>query len=93
MLMCGILPSMPLERRDPDRQQCVPSGRRDDDRHRLLTIDEVAEVLDVPPETVCRFIRAGLLHAAEPEPGLMRLDSRDVAAFLERHPWLRGVAR
>lgn len=48
----------------------------------LLTLDAVAHRLTVSRRTVERLIAAGRIRAVHPSPGLVRVDAREVDAYL-----------
>ena len=51
---------------------------------RLLTVEQAAAVLGVGSRTVRRLIWRGDLPAVRPVPGSVRIDSRDLAAYIEQ---------
>jgi len=54
------------------------------DQETWLTIGQVAERLTVDPRTVRRWIAAGKLAAGRAGPRIVRIRSRDLAAFEAR---------
>lgn len=55
----------------------------------LLTMDQLAERLHVSRRTVERLVRQGRIRVVRPSPGTVRVEEREVAAYLAS---LRRVA-
>jgi excisionase family DNA binding protein len=55
-------------------------------QHELLTIREVADELQVHPETVRSLLRSGRLKGIRPggEPSELRISQRDLKDFIQR---------
>ncbi|MGH2496723.1 MAG: helix-turn-helix domain-containing protein [Ktedonobacteraceae bacterium] len=50
----------------------------------LLTVEDVAQRLQIKPDTVRRWIRTGKLPAIE-LGGRLRIDPKDLQMFLDKH--------
>lgn len=59
---------------------------------RFLAISDVAASLSCSPKTVRRMIATGYLTAYRVGPHSIRIDERDVDAFLRRVPSAGGAA-
>jgi len=55
------------------------------DSEKLLTVDEVAEILRVSPSTVYRRIQAGELPAVKLGHRQVRIKREDLDAYIEAH--------
>ena len=55
------------------------------DSEKLLTVDEVAEILRVSPSTVYRRIQAGELPAVKLGHRQVRIKQEDLDAYIEAH--------
>jgi len=55
------------------------------DSEKLLTVDEVAEILRVSPSTVYRRIQAGELPAIKLGHRQVRIKQEDLDAYIEAH--------
>ncbi|HID87447.1 MAG TPA: DNA-binding protein [Anaerolineae bacterium] len=55
------------------------------DNQKLLTVDQVAEILQVSRTTVYRRIRAGVLPAVKLGHRQVRIRQEDLEAYIEAH--------
>jgi len=76
----------------PERLNSVELGQREGNEahmtktpEKLLTVDEVAEILQVSPTTVYRRIQAGELPAIKLGHRQVRIKPEDLEAYIEAH--------